>query len=229
MPASPRPAAALWDFDGTLVDSEEIWYAAECDVMGWLGGAWTREQWQVTIGRGLHEVSKTMLTASGRIDVSVDEVADLIAATNLQMSLAEPPDWRPGARELLVAAREAGVPCALVSSTPTTILNAFIDRQVPGMFEAVVGGEQVQHSKPDPEAYLLACSLLGVEAADCVVFEDTHVGMAAGHASGALVFGVPFIVPLTPAPRQVVLESLVGQTWDGIVSRWLREGGRPDA
>jgi len=76
----------------------------------------------------------------------------------------------PGARELLTALREAGVPRAVGSSTPKENLDAlFAVTGLDALFDAVVCGSDVTHGKPDPEVFLKGASLLSLEPGRCVV------------------------------------------------------------
>lgn len=103
----------------------------------------------------------------------------------------------PGARELLAALREAGIPRSVGSSTPLSNLNAlFAATGLGELFDAVVCGDDVKNGKPAPDVFLLAAQKLGLDPAGCLVIEDAHVGIAAAHAAGMKVLAVATTHPL---------------------------------
>ena len=97
----------------------------------------------------------------------------------------------PGARELLVALRDAAIPRAIGSSTPRSNLDAiFAATGLGAFFEAVVCGDDVTAGKPAPEVFLLAAKKLGLAPGTCLVIEDAHSGIAAARAAGMKVLAV---------------------------------------
>jgi beta-phosphoglucomutase family hydrolase len=103
----------------------------------------------------------------------------------------------PGARELLSALREAGIPRSVGSSTPLSNLNAlFAATGLGELFDAIVCGDDVKNGKPAPDVFLLAAQKLGLAPAGCLVIEDAHVGIAAAHAAGMKVLAVATTHPL---------------------------------
>lgn len=103
----------------------------------------------------------------------------------------------PGARELLVALRETGIPRAVGSSTPRSNLDAIFSATGLGqMFNVVVCGDDVTNGKPAPDVFLLAAERLGLAPADCLVIEDAHVGIEAAHRAGMKVLAVATTHPL---------------------------------
>lgn len=103
---------------------------------------------------------------------------------------------KPGTREILSALRKAGYPLALASSTRTETVRLELEEAgLLGCFDAVVGGDMVQRSKPDPEIFLTAASRLGVSAGDCWVIEDSYNGVRAARAGGMRPIMVPDLLP----------------------------------
>ena len=206
------PQAVLWDFDGTLADTEPLWIAAEFAVIeGELGAPWSMEHAERLVGSDLIEAAIYMLETIGRTDLEpawmVSRILDrVVAAVTSSDELA----WRPGALELLAELRATGMPCALVSASYRVLLDAVLERLPAGTFAVSVGGDEVTRGKPHPEPYQRACALLGVEPEDCVVLEDSITGARAGNAAGPVVVGIPNIVDIPPAPDRVIVPSLVG-------------------
>ncbi len=75
-------------------------------------------------------------------------------------------------------------------------------------FDALVCAEDVSVTKPDPEPYLLAAKLLGVDPAQCFALEDSPNGVASAEAAGCRVIAVPSLAPIEPAPGRTVVHSL---------------------
>ena len=200
------PAAVLWDMDGTLVDTEPYWIAAETEIVEAHGGTWTKEQALDLVGNELI-VSATMLRDGSGIDLPPEEIVEaLLDAVVARVENAVP--WRPGARELLEELRVAGVPCALVTMSYERFVAPVLASLPEGSFAHVVTGDQVEFGKPHPEPYLQAARLLGVRPEDCVAIEDSNTGARSAEAAGCLVLVVENHVPVAPGTRRVFRETL---------------------
>jgi HAD superfamily hydrolase (TIGR01509 family) len=216
------PAAVLFDMDGLLVETEELWYAAETQVMTELGADWGPEHQATLVGGPLEfAVSYMVEHAGGGHDH--DAVTQRLLATMESLLRSEPVHWRPGAKALLLALEEAAVPCALVSASWRNLVDAVVDAVLHevghGAFVTTVAGDEVERTKPFPDPYLLAAERIGVRPQDCVVLEDSHTGTQAGLASGALVVAVPSLVDIEPTDGMRVMPSLVELTPD-LLGAW---------
>jgi HAD superfamily hydrolase (TIGR01509 family) len=129
------------------------------------------------------------------VSLSEDEIIERMSSRVIdQIDVAVP--WRPGALELLTELGELGVPTALVTMSIRRMAER-VARAVGGVgFAAIVAGDEVTHSKPHPEPYLMGAAALGVAASDCVALEDSAPGVASASAAGAVVIGVPMHVAL---------------------------------
>ncbi|WP_395243143.1 HAD family hydrolase [Agromyces sp. MMS24-K17] len=218
------PAAVLWDMDGTLVDTEPYWMAAEVELLGSFGRAWTHEQALQLIGSGLWD-SAAVLQRAGA-DLPADEIVTRLTDSVRERINAEGIPWRPGAREFLEGLREASVPTALVTMSIRTLAEDVV-RAIPfPAFDVVVAGDEVDEPKPHPEPYLRAADLLGVDIRDCVAIEDSVSGLTSAHASGAAAIGVPNILSLDDVPHTVLWESLAGRTPADLVGVLTMAGER---
>jgi HAD superfamily hydrolase (TIGR01509 family) len=213
-------AAALWDFDGTLVDTEPLWVEAEYDLIAQLGGSWSEDHADQLVGNSLLDSGSYILNAIGRHDLSPAWVVDELILRVLGAFRSRPFPWRPGARELLESFQAAGVPCALVSASYRVMLDTALSQLPPGTFAVSVAGDEVRNGKPHPEPYETAAAALGVDTHDCVVLEDSVTGARAGNAAGALVIAVPSRVPIPTAPRRRHVASL-GELDAAAVAQWL--------
>jgi HAD superfamily hydrolase (TIGR01509 family) len=204
----PTLAAALWDFDGTLADTEPLWIEAEYELITRLGGTWSEEQANELVGNSLIDSGSYILNAIGRRDLEPAWVVEQLLGRVVEILGERPMPWRPGALELLTSLREAGVPCALVSASYRVLLDAALAQLPAGTFAVSVAGDEVSQGKPHPEPYEKACAALGVDARQCVVFEDSVTGATSGNAAGALVLAVPNRVHIPDAPRRLRVGSM---------------------
>ncbi len=211
------PAAVLFDLDGTLIDSEDLWWEAECrTVSGW-GGTWTRADQAHCLGGPLERVTQYMAERTGS-PLAPESIGESLLSSMEALLRAGDLQWRPGALDLLVACRDGGVPTGLVSASHRRLLDAVADAvgdrpEVPTpAFDVTVAGDEVTMGKPHPEPYREAARRLGVDIGHCIVIEDSPTGVASGQASGAFVVAVPHIVPIDHAHRRVVVTSLEAVT-----------------
>jgi HAD superfamily hydrolase (TIGR01509 family) len=204
------PAAVLWDMDGTIIDTEPYWMAAETELVTSYGGTWTHAEALTLVGQAL-DYSARVLQSRG-VDLSEDEIIQTLTEMVSQRVLTEELPWRPGARELIFELREAGIPTALVTMSIrklAEVVAAAIDFEA---FDHIVAGDDVVNGKPHPEAYLYAAELLGVDATNCVAIEDSGPGVAAAVASGAATIAVPLHVELADSASYTTWSSLAGRT-----------------
>ena len=205
-PPAP-PLAVLWDYDGTLVDTQPVWLQVEKDIVASYGCEWTDELGTTVVGSSGFESATMIASVIGKPELvpQIDQqrssmVAERVAAHNVM--------YLPGVEALLDECFDAGIPCVLVSASPRFVLEAGMSRMPSHWFSASISGDEITRQKPDPQGYLLAASLLGVCPVDCLVVEDSVPGCTAGRASGACVLAVPNMTPLEPSPGQVVRPSL---------------------
>ena len=204
MARAPLPAAVLWDLDGTLVDTEPLWRVEEAALVAECGGTWTPEYGLALVGTALPAYARALQGAG--VNLPPDEIIERISARIIARQ-AESAAWQPGARELVAALHAAGVPQALVTSSYRNLTEPVL-RDTAGALSVVVPGDEVRHAKPDPEPYLVAASRLGVEPGECVVVEDSRVGVAAALAAGAHVLAIASEVELPDDPRLSHADSL---------------------
>jgi len=202
----PRPAAVLWDMDGTLIDSEPYWIAAETELAERFGVEWTHEDGLGLVGNPL-DVSAAVLRDRG-VDLPPSEIIDTLLA-RVAGQVRERVPWQADARSLLGEVVAAGIPCALVTMSYTRLAQALL-AHAPDAFAVVVTGDRVTHGKPHPEAYLTAAQELGVDISRCVAIEDSPAGVGSAHASGAATIGVRRLTPIEPLPGLSRVTSLDG-------------------
>jgi len=207
-PISGLPAAVLWDMDGTLVDTEPYWIAEEFALVEAHGGTWSNEHAHALVGNDLI-VSATYIRRHGGVDLEPEQIVDLLL-DGVVRRITEHIPWRPGARELLEALVDAGVPCALVTMSYRRLAQAVVSSLPDGTFVTLVTGDEVENGKPHPEPYLVAAARLGVAAVDCVAIEDSPTGVASAEAAGVAVIAVEHLVPVAAGPGRRVRTTLEG-------------------
>ena len=194
--------------DGTLVDTEPCWIAAEFALAERYGGAWSREHALQIVGSDLLDSGRYIREHMG-IDVTPERIVDeLLDSVIEEVERAVP--WREGARELLASLRAAEVPCALVTMSYARFVKPILAAMPSGTFAAVVTGDVVDRGKPHPEPYLAAARDLDVLAAECLAIEDSDTGTTSAVAAGCQVLVAPLHAPVPPGPGRVFTESLVG-------------------
>jgi HAD superfamily hydrolase (TIGR01509 family) len=204
-----RPAAVLFDMDGTLVDSEKVWEIALHELAARAGGTLSPAARQAMIGSSMAVSMKILRDDLGQ--PGRPEAPDVEWLTNRVLELfGEGLVWRPGAQALLHAVRFAGLPTALVTSTGRKLVEAALDTLGRDNFDVVVCGDEVTMPKPDPEPYRAAAKLLGVPIEDCVAIEDSPTGVSSALASGAAVLAVPSELELPATDGVHLRTSLVG-------------------
>ena len=203
-----QPAAVLWDMDGTLVDTEPYWFEAEFELVAEFDGTWTEADALSLVGFDLLDSANELRTRGGvRMD-PVHVVDRLLDGVIRRVAVQLP--WRPGAPELLAECVAARIPCVLVTMSWRRLADSVIAAAPEGSFAASITGDEVRNGKPDPEPYLAAAAVLGLDPADCVAIEDSPTGVASALAAGCATLGVPHVVPVQAAPGLTLVDSLVG-------------------
>lgn len=209
MTDSPLPAAVFWDMDGTLVDSEPYWLSAETRLVESFGGVWSEADGLQLVGSSL-EHSAIILQSRG-VALEVDEIVSVLTDRVLEQIDVSVP-WRPGARELLSALRDAEIPTALVTMSIGRMAARVVDAIGFAAFDVVVSGDQVANGKPEPDCYLLAAQQLGVDPRRSIAIEDSEFGVAAAVAAGMATIAIPLHVALPASPAYTLWDGLDGRS-----------------
>lgn len=212
MSTSPAdlPAAVLWDMDGTLVDTEPYWIAAEHELVAEFGGTWTHELALQLVGSPLL-ISAQFILDNSPVDLPAEEIVHRLQGRVVER-IADVVPWRPGARELLTACRAAGIPCALVTMSWTQLASAVVSAMPVDSFAVTITGDRVTHGKPHPEPYERALAELGVAAGDCVALEDSPTGVRSAVAAGVPTLAIPHVLDVPAIAGATVVAHLEGLT-----------------
>ena len=201
--------AVIFDVDGTLLDTERIYMRAWKEAGRLAGYEIPDEVLRQTRGLSIQAEIPIFQRACGAdfpfesVHQTRSRLAELWIPNDANLK-------KPGAREVLAFLRERGVPMAVASATGLGKTKAHLDcAGLLPFFSAVVGGDMVTRKKPDPDPYLLAASLLGVDPANCLVVEDSAPGVLSGHAAGMRVVLIPDLAP--PNAKTAALATAVLQ------------------
>jgi HAD superfamily hydrolase (TIGR01509 family) len=222
--AEPGLQAVLWDLDGTLVDTEPAWLAAEYQLVEMFGGSWSTAHGKAIVGHSLLD-SAAYLRKHGGVELPLPEIVDRLLA-EVEASVRREIAWRPGVLRLLAELRSAGVPCAMVTMSYESLARSVAGQLPEGTFRTLVTGDRVSRGKPHPEPYLTAARRLGVQPSRCVAIEDSPTGVTSAEAAGCVVLAVQNQVPLAAAPGRTVLDDLDAVTVADLVSLASNDAGR---
>ncbi|MEV7026754.1 HAD family phosphatase [Kitasatospora sp. NPDC093558] len=207
MPESALPAAVLFDMDGTLVDTEHLWWEAAAELADELDHPLTDQDAPEVLGRAVEHTAAHLHRVSGTA-LSEAEVAERLGESFAGKVAAETVP-RPGALALLAALSEARVPTALVSASPRRVVDLVLSTIGRDWFTVTLAAEDTERTKPAPDPYLAAAERLGLDPATCVAVEDTPTGVASASAAGCAVLAVPSTAtPMPDGARITLLDSL---------------------
>ncbi|MFX1766230.1 HAD family phosphatase [Paraburkholderia sp. A1RI-2L] len=204
-------SGAIFDMDGLLIDSERTIMNTWIAVGHELGVHIRPVDYVEIIGRTLPECHRML---AGMFGAEPLFQAALAQARQRLQSPTTPPVFplKPGVHRLLTALADAGVPCAVASSSSGQEIRSRLARVgVLDFFGAIAGGDEVARGKPDPAVYELAASRLRKSPGDCLAFEDSENGVLAAHRAGIRVVTVPDLKQPSAEVMEVsltVLESL---------------------
>lgn len=182
--------AIIFDMDGLLVDSEVVWNAVEVEMVADRGYTYTAAEREQLIGLRLDEFSEKLLAI-----FNIDESPKAFEQELIERMLRRIPATvkpQPGASELLAYIDRAGIPTAIASSSPISIIDAVVESQGwQSVFGLRVSADTVGKGKPAPDVYLRTAELLDVNPTDCLALEDSPNGARAAVAAGMTCYAVP--------------------------------------
>ena len=181
--------AVVFDLDGVLLDTEELWDEARREIAEERGGRWRPDAQRAMMGMSSPEWSRYMRDVIGVSDPP-DRIADEVVVRMTELYRRQLP-LIDGALEAVrrVAARW---PLGIASSSNRPLIDLFLELTGTGeLFEATVSSEEVAAGKPAPDVYLEAAARLGVPPDRCAAIEDSENGIRSAAAAGMRVVAIP--------------------------------------
>lgn len=200
--------AVLFDLDGTLVDTETISANAWRRSGDALGYEVDDELILSFVGRTADAVTDMLIERFGIERAAADEFFRMHQRIKGELMDSELVT-KPFAKKALAALKERGFKLGLATSSYRPVAERELEPfDMLAYFDTITCGNEVSHSKPDPEIYLLAAERLGMEPAECAVVEDSPNGVRSGHAAGMAVFLVPDTIAPTPQISELCTDVL---------------------
>jgi HAD superfamily hydrolase (TIGR01509 family) len=203
--------AVVFDLDGVLLDTEELWDEARREIAEEQGGRWRPDAQRAMMGMSSPEWSRYMHDMIGLPDpperISEEVVERLAELYRKQLPLID------GAVE---AVRRIGArwPLGIASSSNRPLIDLFLELTgTQGLFRATVSSEEVAHGKPAPDVYLEAASRLEVAPERCAAIEDSENGIRSASSAGMRVVAIPNRV-FPPGPEALSLPVIVLDSLD---------------
>lgn len=182
----------LFDFDGTLANTEEAHFRVWNHVLGKFGQQLSEADFAANFtGLSVEPASKRLIERFD-LPVTTQELVDLKVNMTIEVFAEEPPQLMPQVIEVLEWAHQKGLKLAIVTaSSRAELMPVFEYYHFEKYFQKTVTRDDVVHSKPEPECYLLGLERLGLEASDAAAVEDTGYGVQAASRAGLEVIAVP--------------------------------------
>jgi len=179
----------VFDLDGVLVDSEQVWDGVREELAHERGGNWHPGAQRDMMGMSSREWSRYMHERIGLAE-SPEEINRIVVERMLERYHAGPP-WIPGALDA-VRRLAAAFTLGLASSSNRELIDAVLEAGgIADLFRATVSSEEVARGKPAPDVYLEAARRLDADPADCVAVEDSHNGIRSAKAAGMACIAIP--------------------------------------
>ena len=203
----------VFDVDGVLFDTErlcrDVWVGLSRE-MGW---PQVGERYLEFVGQNRTDMREKMRRFWGP-EFPMEEFLQTCSQRSQARIEREGVPLKPGVVEILDFLTQRGIPVALATSTGQERTARRMELTGLGhYFQAIITGDMIEHSKPDPEIYQLACQRLGTDPGHTLAVEDSRNGILSAHAAGMPVVMVPDLIPPTPE-----LEALYSFRCDSLLA-----------
>lgn len=197
---SDKIRAFIWDVDGTLAETEEAHRLAfnEAFASAGLGWSWdmpTYRRLLMTTGGKERILSYAQSLGTDLSDAQIRALHADKTKRYTEMVTSGRVTLRPGVAQAIARGRAAGIAQAISTTTSRPNIDALIEATLGApadqLFDAIAAGDEVGAKKPAPDVYLLALSRLGLDARDCIAFEDSRPGVGSARAAGLRIVLTP--------------------------------------
>jgi HAD superfamily hydrolase (TIGR01509 family) len=187
--AATAIAAVVFDMDGVLIDSEQLWDEVREQLAHEWGGRWHDRAQAEMMGMSSTEWSRYMHDVIGLAATPEEINAEVVR--RLLERYRESLPLLPGAVEAVERLAQRW-PLGLASSSNREVIDAVLEAAgIASCFPATVSSEEVEHGKPAPDVYLEAARRLGVEPSRCAAVEDSRNGILSARSAGMRVIAIP--------------------------------------
>jgi HAD superfamily hydrolase (TIGR01509 family) len=196
---SPRTgiAAAVFDMDGTLLDTEPLYRDAiftACAEQGYQ----MRDSLHLAQVGAPNDVARALFQAEYGDGFPFETFQVRMHELMHEIEMARGVEQKPGARELLSMLNARGIPTAVVTSTARPAATARLERAgFTELLDAIITRDDTKHGKPNPEPFLAAATRLDVAPESCLALEDSLNGIRAARAAGMMAVMVPDLIAPT--------------------------------
>ncbi len=177
-------SAVLWDFDGTIADTQIIHANTEVEIMKKYGIDISSEEITRRFSGVKLKVIFQTIFDENNVVADVQEACEAKWHLMNKLLRQELPEFMPGAKELLDKLYNADIKMALATSSIKSYVDFIVDALlIRNKFQLIITGDDVERGKPDPEIFIKAASAIGVENEKCLVIEDGNAGVLAAQAA----------------------------------------------
>jgi HAD superfamily hydrolase (TIGR01509 family) len=181
--------AVVFDFDGTIFDTETTTYDAVVDVYAAHKRPLDQHWWSTMIGTTTDATDAALERLADECGLDVNFIAIEVRARVRELLRNARP--RPGVEALVEECRSMGIPLAVATSAPRKwVAHHLTNLGMLELFSALVPVDEVRYAKPHPEPYLTACRLLQAEPRQSVAIEDSPPGVRSAVSAGLFTLGV---------------------------------------
>ena len=181
--------AILFDLDGVIVDSLHYHYLAWEHMFKKIGGSVTEESIFLSEGMNSFEILPLFLKQFN-IELPIEKHKKFIEDKRNYFRQIVKLTYYPNAFETIEQLRDLGYSAALVTACARKNMEKSIDTEHQKLFEFIISGDDVAHSKPNPDPYLIAQKTLGLEVSECVAIENAPLGVESVKNAGMICIAV---------------------------------------
>lgn len=183
--------AVIFDMDGLLINSEPFWQESETKVFSSLGLDVNKKMFEQFMGKRIDEVVDTMHKITPWNHVPKEQVVEDIVENVIRLVI-EKGEALSGVYETLSNLKNSPYKIGLASSSKMKIISAVLKKlQIQDYFEVVHSAEYEEYGKPHPQTFISTAKMLGIQADECLVFEDSLNGVISALAAGMKCIAIP--------------------------------------